>query len=32
MFLMESPDDDGKVLLDPNLLSADGTVALPVWL
>ena len=28
MFLMESPDDDGKVLLDPNLLSADGTVAL----
>ncbi len=25
---MSSPEDDGRVLLDPNILSEDGTVAL----
>jgi prolyl oligopeptidase len=28
LYVMESADDDGRVLLDPNTLSADGTVAL----
>ena len=28
LWTMASPDDEGEVLLDPNLLSADGTVAL----
>jgi prolyl oligopeptidase len=28
LYLMSSPDDEGQMLLDPNLLSADGTVAL----
>ena len=28
---MEGFDDDGEVLLDPNLLSVDGTVALTGW-
>lgn len=27
----ENPDDEGRVLLDPNTLSADGTVALNTW-
>ena len=28
VYWSESPDDDGKILLDPNKLSKDGTVAL----
>jgi prolyl oligopeptidase len=28
LYVMASPEDEGQVLLDPNLLSADGTVAL----
>jgi prolyl oligopeptidase len=28
LFVMTSPTDEGRVLLDPNTLSADGTVAL----
>jgi prolyl oligopeptidase len=29
LYVMESAEDDGQVLLDPNELSADGTVAVP---
>jgi len=28
LFVMAAPEDEGRVLLDPNTLSADGTVAL----
>jgi prolyl oligopeptidase len=31
LFVMTSPTDDGRVLLDPNTLSDDGTVALMSW-
>jgi prolyl oligopeptidase len=31
LFVMSSPTDPGEVLLDPNELSADGTVALIYW-
>src|SRR6185437_10288286 len=31
LYVMSSPDDDGSVLLDPNTLSEDGTVALMSW-
>ena len=28
LYVMSSPEDDGRVLLDPNIMSEDGTVAL----
>src|SRR5574341_73848 len=31
LYVTEDPSRDGRVLLDPNLLSADGTVALSSW-
>lgn len=31
LFVMDSPTDDGHVLLDPNTLSEDGTVAMVQW-
>lgn len=31
LFVMDSPTDEGRVLLDPNTLSNDGTVALSQW-
>ncbi len=31
LFVMNSPEDEGRVLLDPNTLSADGTAALNTW-
>ena len=31
LYVMTDPDDDGTVLLDPNTLSEDGTVALTDW-
>jgi len=31
LFVMTAPDDRGRVLLDPNTLSDDGTVALMTW-
>ncbi|MBP7960943.1 MAG: S9 family peptidase [Caldilineaceae bacterium] len=31
LFVMDSPTDEGRILLDPNTLSEDGTVALSRW-
>lgn len=31
LYVMSSPTDEGRVLLDPNTLSTDGTVALHTW-
>jgi prolyl oligopeptidase len=31
LYVMTSPSDEGRVLLDPNTLSDDGTVALMSW-
>ena len=31
LYVMSSPQDEGRVLLDPNVLSDDGTVALMSW-
>jgi prolyl oligopeptidase len=31
LYVMPAPDDEGRVLLDPNTLSPDGTVALTSW-
>lgn len=31
LYVMESVEDEGRVLLDPNMLSSDGTVALVSW-
>lgn len=31
LYVMDNPGDEGRVLLDPNTLSADGTVALNSW-
>ncbi len=31
LYVMDHPTDDGRVLLDPNTLSADGTTALNAW-
>jgi prolyl oligopeptidase len=31
LYVMSSPIDEGRVLLDPNTLSSDGTVALSTW-
>jgi prolyl oligopeptidase len=31
LYALDGPDDPGRVLIDPNALSADGTVALNPW-
>src|SRR4051794_6562408 len=31
LYVMSSPQDEGRVLLDPNSVSDDGTVALMSW-
>ncbi|MEJ5225239.1 MAG: prolyl oligopeptidase family serine peptidase, partial [Anaerolineales bacterium] len=31
LYVMDHPSDEGRVLLDPNTLSADGTAALNAW-
>jgi prolyl oligopeptidase len=31
LFVMSSPDDEGRVLLDPNVLAADGTVSVNTY-
>jgi prolyl oligopeptidase len=31
LYVMSAPDDEGRVLLDPNTLSSDGTVALSAY-